>query len=149
MPGVSATSQTRRTRPCGRVPRVWAVEGAGRVSATFQIRRTRPCGRVLRIWVVEGGEKGAGVWKTIPDTKNATLWSRSSYLGGRGWWEGCKDIPDTKTRPWGRVLVSGVWKTIPDTKNATPDRVLRVRVVESNARGRGEGTLERAHKGTF
>ena len=70
-----------------------------------------------------------------PDMKDVTQWSRSSCLGGRGWWEGCRDIPDTnnatpvlrcsclgsgkggrgcrdtpdtKTRHWGRVFLSGV-----------------------------------------
>ena len=169
--------QTRRTRPHGCVVHVWAVGGAGKGAGTPHRRCREGVGNIPDMKNVTTGSRSSylggrgwwegcrdipdtktwpqsrifvsGVWKTIPDMKNATLWSRSSYLGGRGWWEGCKDIPDTKTRPWGRVLVSGVWKTIPDTKNATPDRVLRVRVVESNARGRGEGTLERAHKGTF
>jgi len=74
------------------------------VAATFQIRRTRPCGRVLHIWVVEGGEKGAGVWKTIPDTKNATLchiWVVEG--GGKG-----ARISQTRKRDPRRFRVWGV-----------------------------------------
>jgi len=48
------------------------------VSETSQTRRTQPEGCVLCIWGVECAGKGGG-----------------------GGWEGCRDIPDTKTRPGG------------------------------------------------
>ena len=111
---------------------------------------------------------------SVPDTKNATLWSRSSCLGsgngGRGWWEGRRDTPDTKTRHWSRVFLSGVLATYltrrtrrvlrvwavgrvqghPRQENATPVSrflvwgVRNVRVVEDDAR-----TPERDHKVAF
>ena len=53
---------------------------------TFQTQRTQPSGRVPCVWV-----KGiAGKWGNTPDAKNATMWSHSLRLGGRGHREGCQ-----------------------------------------------------------
>ena len=89
-------------------------------------------GSRLHVWVVKGGGKGPRhenatlgsrfhVWGAgnIPDTKNATMWSRSSCLGGGGWRKGWRDTPDMKNATLGsRFHVWGVGN-IRDTKNAT------------------------------
>ena len=89
------------------------------MSETFQTRRTRSCGRVLHVWVVEGGGKVVGVWKTIPDTKNATPVSRFRVR-----------VVEWDARTPERVLVDAFW-------------------CSRRGRGEGTGTLERALVGTF
>jgi len=70
---VSAPSQTQRTRPHGRVVRVWAV---GRVVGRVQGHpRQENVTLELRFLVWGVGN--------VPDTKNATLWSRPSCQSDR------------------------------------------------------------------
>ena len=170
-------SELEQPRHRGKHPRcvlhVWAVEGGGKGGGTPQKRKTRPCGRVFRVWVVVGSGKGGGtpqtrrtrrwgsrvhVWgvENYPDPKNATMWSRSSGLGGRWWREGQRNTQTRRTRPCGRVLrvlvvvgnekgagtpqtrrtrrcgrvfMSGVWETTQTRKTRPQGRVLRVWVV--------------------
>jgi len=73
-----------------------------------------------------------------PDTKNATMWSRSSCLGGSGEWEGWWDTPDTKNATLrSRVHVWGMGND-PDTENATTGS--RSSGLGGSGSGKGGGT---------